>query len=101
MLAQIQFGDNWVKVKDSVFYLPPHAVKVLRQRVEALEREGIPVDPNEIELYAKLLTLVKPANEEEAERYYIIMDTPRDEEKLKELIDRIYANKTNAVVREL
>lgn len=102
----IQFGDNWVKVRDNVYYLSKHEVEVLeiwysfsvKHDEEMSEEERA----DEIEFFAKALKLLDPENSSEASRYitwleYLYEDAPN---MIKEIIDRIYNNLTRITVED-
>ncbi|WP_016732023.1 hypothetical protein [Saccharolobus islandicus] len=97
MPTQIQFGTNWVQVKGSIFYLTPHALRVVKEFYEEAKADNIKVD---IEYLAKAFELLKPESEAEAKKFIDILNEIYPE--TKEIIDRIYTNK-NAynTVREL
>ena len=58
MKSEIQFGKNWVKVNDSVFYVSPQIVRAIKHTAETLAKENLEPGPEEVELYAKALSLV-------------------------------------------
>jgi len=105
MKAQIRFGENWVKVNESVFYVSPQIVKAIKHVVETLAKENLEPEPEEVELYAKALLLLKPTTVEEADHYINViatLETIDDFFRVKEIIDRIYANRSaDVMVREL
>ena len=100
-MAQIQFGDKWVKVNESVFYLTPPAMEILRAwynwsvnyDTEASEE----FRAEEVEYFAKAFEMLKPQDKDEAFHYLTILEDAfvQTDYKIKEIIDRIH------VVREL
>ncbi|QXJ27823.1 hypothetical protein J5U23_00691 [Saccharolobus shibatae B12] len=100
MKAQIQFGENWVKVNDSIFYTTPHGVQILKAWYES--KVGVPEEyiVETLEYLAKAFSLLKPQDYEEAAYFLEILEDADvyTNFKIKEIIDRIYANKT---VKEL
>jgi hypothetical protein len=108
MNAKIQFGDKWVQVKGSIFYLTPHALEILRAwydwsvnyDTEAPEE----FRAEEVEYFAKAFEMLKPQSHDEAFHYLTILENAfvQTDYKIKEIIDRIHANKSgNILVREL
>ena len=103
----IQFGDNWVKVNESVFYSTPHAVKVLKAWYEYKKKYDVDAPEEaitaELEYLAKAFALLRPNSRDEAVNFLAILEDAYavTDYKIKEIIDRVYANKTNTVVREL
>jgi hypothetical protein len=108
MSTQIQFGDKWVQVKGSIFYLTPHALEILRawydwsmnHDTEASEE----FRAEEVEYFAKAFEMLKPQDRDEAFHYLTILENAfmQTDYKIKEIIDRIHANKSgNILVREL
>ena len=107
-MAQIQFGDKWVQVKGSIFYLTPHALEILR----AWHNWSVNYDTEvteefraeEVEYFAKAFEMLKPQSSDEAFHYLMILENAfvQTDYKIKEIVDRIYANKSgNILVREL
>jgi hypothetical protein len=102
MSTQIQFGDKWVQVKGSIFYLTPHALEILRAWYDTEASEESRAE--EVEYFAKAFEMLKPQSSDEAFHYLIILENAfvQTDYKIKEIIDRIYANKSgNILVREL
>ena len=108
MNAKIQFGDKWVQVKGSIFYLTPHALEIRRAwydwsvnyDTEAPEE----FRAEEVEYFAKAFEMLKPQSHDEAFHYLTILENAfvQTDYKIKEIIDRIHANKSgNILVREL
>jgi hypothetical protein len=108
MSTQIQFGDKWVQVKGSIFYLTPPAMEILKawydwsvnHDTEASEESRA----EEVEYFAKAFEMLKPQDCDEALRYLTILEDAfvQTDYKIKEIIDRIHANKSgNILVREL
>jgi len=108
MNTQIQFGDKWVKVNESVFYLPLPALESLKVwynwSVKFDSRVPEEVRIKEVEYFAKAFELLKPTSIDEAFQYILLLENMlvQTDYKIKEIIDRIYANKSgNKVVSEL
>ena len=108
MSTQIQFGDIYVKVNDSIFYLTPSAIEILKSwynwsvnyDTEASEEFRL----EEVEYFAKAFEMLKPQSHDEAFHYLMILENAfvQTDYAIKEIIDRIYANQScNATVREL
>ena len=106
--TQIQFGDKCVKVYDSIFYLTPYAIQVLKSwydwsvnyDTEASEEFRL----EEVEYFAKAFEMLKPQDKDEAFHYLTILENAfvQTDYKIKEIVDRVYANKSgNVMVREL
>ena len=108
MSTQIQFGDKWVKVNESVFYLTPPALESLKAWYNWSVKFDTKV-PEELriqkaEYLAKAFELLKPSSTDEALHYLTLLLNMfvQTDYKIKEIIDKIYANKSgNIVVREL
>ena len=105
MNTQIQFGDKWVQVKGSIFYLTPSAMEILRAWYNWSVKYDTGVSEEfrteEVEYFAKALEMLKPQDSDEASHYLTILENifAQTDYKIKEIIDRIHANKS--VVREL
>ena len=107
MNTQIQFGDKCVKVNESIFYLTPYAIQVLKSwydwsvnyDTEASEE----FRAEEVEYFAKAFEMLKPQDCDEALRYLTILEDAfvQTDYAIKEIVDRIYANKNDVMVREL
>jgi hypothetical protein len=108
MSTQIQFGDKYVKINESVFYLTPPALESLKAwynwsvkfDTKVLEELRI----KKVEYLAKAFELLKPQSSDEALHYLTLLLNAfvQTDYKIKEIIDKIYANKSgNIVVREL
>jgi hypothetical protein len=108
MNAKIQFGDKWVQVKGSIFYLTPSAMEILKAwydwsvnyDTEAPEE----FRAEEVEYFAKAFEMLKPQSHDEAFHYLTILENAfvQTDYAIKEIVDRIYANKSgNVMVREL
>jgi hypothetical protein len=108
MNAKIQFGDKYVKVNDSIFYLTPYAIQILKSwydwsvnyDTEASEE----FRAEEVEYFAKAFEMLKPQDRDEAFHYLTILENAfvQTDYAIKEIVDRIYANKSgNVMVREL
>ena len=108
MESEIQFGENWVKVKGSVFYTTPYGVQVLKAWYERKKRYDIDA-PEEyiaetLEYLAKAFALLRPNSRGEAVNFLSILEDADayTDFRIKEIIDRIYANRNaNTAVREL
>ncbi|QIW23258.1 hypothetical protein EWF20_03270 [Sulfolobus sp. S-194] len=102
MSTQIQFGDNWVKVNESVFYLTPSAVKAVKTFYERVKAD-IPDAEVDVEYLAKAFVLLRPQNDVEAEKFMSFLNENYPE--MKEIVDRIYENRSGVLgvsqVREL
>jgi len=78
MSTQIQFGDKWVQVKGSIFYLTPSAMESLRAwydwsvnyDTEASEESRA----EEVEYFAKAFEMLKPQSHDEAFHYLTILE---------------------------
>jgi len=108
MSTQIQFGDKWVKVNESVFYLNPQAVESLKGwyhwSIKFDSRVPEELRIKEVEYFAKAFELLKPSSTDEAFQYILLLENMlvQTDYKIKEIIDKIYANKSgNKVVNEL
>jgi len=108
MSTQIQFGDKWVKVNESVFYLTPPVVESLKAWYHWSVKFDAKVPEEqrikEVEYFAKAFELLKPQSTDEAFQYILLLENMlvQTDYKIKEIIDRIYANKNgNQVVSEL
>jgi hypothetical protein len=105
MNAKIQFGDKWVQVKGSIFYLPPHVLEILKAWYDWSVKHDTEASEEfraeEVEYFAKAFEMLKPESDDEALRYLTILeDAFVTDYKIKEIIDRIHANKSG-LVREL
>jgi len=64
MPTQIQFGDKWVQVKCSIFYLTPHALEILRAWYNWSVNYDTEVTEEfraeEVEYFAKAFEMLKP-----------------------------------------
>lgn len=108
MNGKVQFGENWVKVNDSIFYTTPYGVQVLKAWYGRKKRYDIDA-PEEyiietLEYLAKAFSLLNPQNRGEAENFLSILEDADayTDFRIKEVIDRIYANRNaNTWVREL
>jgi hypothetical protein len=107
-MSQIQFGDKWVKVNESVFYLNPPALETLRAwYIWSVKFDSkVPEEQRiqEVEYFAKAFELLKPSSTDEAFQYILLLENMlvQTDYKIKEIIDRIYANRSgNKVVSEL
>jgi hypothetical protein len=104
MSTQIQFGDKWVQVKGSIFYLTPPALEILKTWYDWSVKHDTEASEEfraeEVEYFAKAFEMLKPESDDEALRYLTILEDAfvQTDCKIKEIIDRIHANK---VVREL
>ena len=108
MSTQIQFGDKWVKVNESVFYLTPPVVESLKAWYHWSVKFDAKVPEEqrikEVEYFAKAFELLKPQSTDEAFQYILLLENMlvQTDYEIKEIIDRIYANKNgNQVVSEL
>ena len=108
MNSQVQFGDKWVQVKGSIFYLTPPALEILRMwyswslRFDADMPEESRLE--ELEYFAKAFELLKPQDNNEASHYLTLLANMfvQTDHEIKEIIDRIHASKSgNVMVREL
>ena len=102
MNTKIQFGDKWVQVKGSIFYLTPHALEILRAWYDTEASEESRAE--EVEYFAEAFEMLKPQDRDEAFHYLTILENAfvQTDYKIKEIIDRIHANKSgNILVREL
>ncbi len=108
MYSQIQFGDKYIKVNESIFYLTPYAIQVLKSwydwsvkyDTEASEEFRL----EEVEYFAKAFEMLKPESRDEAFHYLMILENAfvQTDYAIKEIVDRVYANKGgNVMVREL
>jgi hypothetical protein len=94
MPTQIQFGDKWVKVNESVFYLTPSAMEILKAWYDWSVNYDTEAS-EEVEYFAKAFEMLKPQDKDEALRYLTILEDAfvQTDYKIKEIIDRIHANK--------
>jgi len=107
-MSQLQFGDKYVKINESVFYLPPPAIESLKAwynwSVKFDSRVPEELRIKEVEYFAKAFELLKPQTTDEAFQYILLLENMlvQTDYKIKEIIDKIYANKNgNQVVSEL
>ena len=106
-MAQIRFGDKYVKVNESIFYLTPYAIQVLKSwydwsvnyDTEASEE----FRAEEVEYFAKAFEMLKPQDRDEAFHYLVVLENGfvQTDYAIKEIVDRVYANKNDVMVREL
>ena len=107
MNAKIQFGDKWVQVKGSIFYLTPHALEILKAWYDWSVKHDTDAPEEfraeEVEYFAKAFEMLKPQDCDEALRYLTILEDAfvQTDYAIKEIVDRIYANKNDVMVREL
>jgi len=108
MNVKIQFGENSVKVNESIFYLTPHALEILKSwydwSVKYDTEASEEFRAEEVEYFAKAFEMLKPQSHDEAFHYLTILENAfvQTDYQVKEVIDRIYANKSgNIMVREL
>ena len=93
--TQIQFGDKWVKVNESVFYLTPPALEILKTWYDWSVKHDTEAPAEEVEYFAKAFEMLKPESDDEAFHYLTILEDAfvQTDYKIKEIIDRIHANK--------
>ena len=105
MNTQIQFGDKWVKVNESVFYLTPPALESLKAwynwsvKFDTKVPEELRIQ--KVEYLAKAFELLKPEENDEALHYLTLLLNAfvQTDYKIKEIIDKIYTNRnSNQVV---
>ncbi|WP_229571888.1 hypothetical protein [Saccharolobus caldissimus] len=105
MNAQIQFGENWVKVKESVFYLTQPALEILKAWYN-INRDKKDIEI-EIEYIAKVFEILKPGAKKEAynDLYTLVECRYFEKDRIEKLINKIYEKceekKANSTVREL
>ncbi|MBB5253511.1 hypothetical protein [Sulfurisphaera ohwakuensis] len=98
MNGKIQFGDNWVKVRESVFYLTPSALAVLKEwYTKCVEFWGKDFEEylvKDLEYYVKAFEMLNPKDKDEAKHFFKILEEIMShvDYKAKEIIDRIYDN---------
>ena len=107
MNAKIQFGDKYVKVNDSIFYLTPYAIQVLKSWYDWSVKYDTDAPEEfraeEVEYFAKAFELLKPQSHDEAFHYLLVLEDAfvQTDYAIKEIVDRVYANKNDVMVREL
>ena len=100
MNTKIEFGDKWVKVNESVFYLTPPVVESLKAwyhwsvKFDAKVPEELRI--KEVEYFAKAFELLKLETTDDAFHYITLLENilVQSDYKIKEIIDKIYANKS-------
>lgn len=105
-MEPVQFGDKWVQVKNTVFYVSDPELFALKAwyvytvNHKAMTEEEI---AEELEYLAKAFTLLNIRSKSEALHYMSVLDYAYEmASEIKEVIDRAYAVKTaNAWVSEL
>jgi len=101
MNAKIQFGDKCVKVNDSIFYLTPYAIQVLKSwydwSVKYDTEASEEFRTEEVEYFAKAFEMLKPQSRDEAFDYLTMLENAfvQTDYKIKEIIDRIHAKRNH------
>jgi hypothetical protein len=96
----VQFGDKWVQVNDSVFYLTPYALEILKAWYDWSVKYDTDAPEEfrleEVEYFAKAFELLKPQDKDEAFHYLTVLENAfvQTDYAIKEIVDRIYDNKS-------
>ncbi|WP_016730412.1 hypothetical protein [Saccharolobus islandicus] len=92
MKSEIEFGKDYIKVRDNVFYLSKPALEILEKWVSLNKDKKAEELENEVVYAAKAFSVLKPESTKEAynELYTLLTCRYFERKRIENIIEKIY-----------